>query len=885
MRRIFLAVSLWLPLACGQSVFVNEIHYDNTGTDTGEAIEIAGPAGTDVGGWRIVRYNGSVPGAGVVYTTPAAAETFAAGTVIPDTTGTGFGFLVIQYPADGLQNGPNDGLALVDAGNRVVQFLCYEGVMRAAGAEPTAENPAAGMTCTDIGVAQLGTSPVGWSLRLAGTGLVYGDFVWDGATPNTFGQINTGQVFSSLSPLTLEDVRRPEGNAGTTEFAFPVRLGAPAGPGGVNFIFATADGSATAADGDYEPTGLSFALGRIEPGQTSATITVLVNGDTKPEFDENFTVRLIGVTGATVVRGVATGTILNDDGPPSCESTHAISQVQGSSGTSPLVSRAVVLDGVVTANKFNGFFVQEPDADVDGNPETSEAIFVFTSNANGPPAGSFVCVTGTVTEFATSFSTLTQLTNARVEVLRGGVTLPAPIILSSEFPHPDGGLDQLERWEGMRITALAFTAASGTTELGFESAAFYAVVQGMSPPFREPGIQAPRGVPSDSSKTIPPIPLFDSNPELIRIDLRRQNQASGLAVTAGQTVRNVVGVLDFNSRGFEIAQDFNLRAEVSGPAVFRAIPAPTANEITIGSMALRNYTGAPAQLDKAVRVIRNALHYPDVLGVTEVNTLGALQSLTAALNAEQPGLGYEAFLGTTGGSQNVGFLVKTSRITLTGTPQQALENGMFVDPADGIAKRLHDRAPLVLQARAGDFTFTAVMVHLRSLIDVESEVPASLRNTVTEGQRTRVKRRLAAEDIARYLQQRQTADPEERIFVMGDFNAFPFSDGYVDVLGTITGDPVPENEVVEASGDLVNPNFVNLVATAKVTEEERYSYIFEGSRQVLDHILASQTAAGFVSRLVYARVNAWFPEQLATDSIRPERLSDHDPALLYVTVR
>lgn len=884
MRRIFLAVSLWLPLACGQSVFVNEIHYDNTGTDTGESIEIAGPAGTDVSGWRIVRYNGSVPGAGVVYTNPAATETFAVGTVIPDSTGTGFGFLVIQYPADGLQNGANDGFALVDGGNRVVQFLCYEGVMTAGGTAPTAENPAAGMTCTDIGVAQLGTSPVGWSLRLAGTGLVYGDFIWNPAAPNTFGQINTGQVFSSLSPLTLEDVSRQEGNAGTTEFAFPVRLGAPAGQGGVNLIFATADGSGTAADGDYKPTGLSLALGRIEPGQMSTTITVLVNGDTKPEFDETFTVRLMGVTGATVVKGTATGTILNDDGPPNCESTHAISQVQGPTATSPLVGRTVVLDGVVTANKFNGFFVQEPDADADGNPETSEGIFVFANNANGPAVGSLVCVTGTVTEFATSFSTLTQLTNARTQVVRSGVALPAPIVLTSEFPHPDGGLDQLERWEGMRITAPAFTATSGTTEAGFESSAFYAVVQGILPPFREPGIQAPRGVPSGSTKTIPPIPLFDSNPELIRIDLRGQNQPQGPAVTAGQTVRNVVGVLDFNSRGFEIAQDADVQAQITGPSTFRAVPAATASEITLGHVALRNYTGAPAQLDKALRMVRDVLRYPDVLGVTEVSALGALRNLASGLN-EQPGLAYEAFLGTTGGAQNVGFLVKTSRITLTGTPQQALESSMFVDPADGISKRLHDRAPLVLQARAGDFAFTAVLVHLRSLIDVESEVPASLQNAVTEGQRTRVKRRLAAEDIARYLQQRQAADPDERLFVMGDFNAFPFSDGYVDVLGTITGDPVPENDVVEASGDLVNPNFVNLVATAKVSEEERYSYIFDGSRQVLDHILASQSGAGFVSRLVYARGNAWFPEQLATDTTRPERVSDHDPALIYVTVR
>jgi hypothetical protein len=45
--------------AMAQTVFVNEIHYDNTGTDSGEAIEIAGPVGTDLSGWSLVLYNGA----------------------------------------------------------------------------------------------------------------------------------------------------------------------------------------------------------------------------------------------------------------------------------------------------------------------------------------------------------------------------------------------------------------------------------------------------------------------------------------------------------------------------------------------------------------------------------------------------------------------------------------------------------------------------------------------------------------------------------------------------------------------------------------------------------------------------------------------------------
>ncbi len=40
-------------------VFINEIHYDNTGADSREVCEIAGTAGTDLAGWKLVFYNGN----------------------------------------------------------------------------------------------------------------------------------------------------------------------------------------------------------------------------------------------------------------------------------------------------------------------------------------------------------------------------------------------------------------------------------------------------------------------------------------------------------------------------------------------------------------------------------------------------------------------------------------------------------------------------------------------------------------------------------------------------------------------------------------------------------------------------------------------------------
>ena len=147
-----------------------EIHYDNAGTDTGEAIEVEGAAGTDLAGWNVVLYNGSN---GAPYDTRPLSGT------IPNMCG-GRGVVVITWPSNGIQNGSPDGIALVSPTATVVEFLSYEGVLTAVG------GPADGMTSTDIGVAQSTSSPVGHSLQRDAAG------AWQAAQPATFGTCNTG---------------------------------------------------------------------------------------------------------------------------------------------------------------------------------------------------------------------------------------------------------------------------------------------------------------------------------------------------------------------------------------------------------------------------------------------------------------------------------------------------------------------------------------------------------------------------------------------------------------------------------------------------------------------------------------------------------------------
>jgi hypothetical protein len=191
---------------------------------------------------------------------------------------------------------------------------------------------------------------------------------------------------------------------------------------------------------------------------------------------------------------------------------------------------------------------------------------------------------------------------------------------------------------------------------------------------------------------------------------------------------------------------------------------------------------------------------------------------------------------------------------------------------------LNDRPPLVLDASAwrpnGEpFDFTVVANHLRSLIGIDD--PA-------DGARVRAKRRAQAEYLAALVQDRQAATPSARILVVGDFNAFEFSDGYVDSIGTIRGVPTGDAHVVLASPDLVDPDLVNLID--RLTPDQRYSYVYDGNAQAIDHALATMSMAAWVGRVAFGRSNADFPQVYRSDPSRPERLCDHDGLVTYVSL-
>jgi hypothetical protein len=170
-------------LVYSQNAWINELHYDNAGTDAGEFIEVViQNAGTySLADFSVVLYNGSN---GQSYDTKTL-DLFATGVV----SGS-YSLYYYSYPANGIQNGAPDGMALVYQGAVISgQWLSYEGTMTAA------IGPASGMLSVDIGVIETGTEVIGNSLQLAGLGASYSDFLWQGPADDTPGQLNNNQTF------------------------------------------------------------------------------------------------------------------------------------------------------------------------------------------------------------------------------------------------------------------------------------------------------------------------------------------------------------------------------------------------------------------------------------------------------------------------------------------------------------------------------------------------------------------------------------------------------------------------------------------------------------------------------------------------------------------
>ena len=603
----------------------------------------------------------------------------------------------------------------------------------------------------------------------------------------------------------------------------------------------------------------------------------------------------------------------------------AISAIQGDGVASPYERQQVKTSGVVTARRRDGFFLQTPDGKDDKDPKTSEGIYVFTKDAPSADAaiGSLISITGQVQEFrprAANGATLpiTEISmfadRDKIQVLEKSVSLPKPVeITAADFK--ENSITELEKYEGMRVIVpqLFVVAPTGGRTNNVENTSesngtFFGVVKGMEKPFRGAGydifeyIFLSKSEKESFQKEHPGIKLFDGNPERLRIESLGLDGGTPLDVAAGTTLKDLSGVMHYSYNTWTILTDPNARPSVAGyESTVVKLPAATDRQFAVAGMNLENFfddvddpgikedivktEALKARMNKISLTIRERMQMPDVIGVVEAENLAVLKRLAEKINSDAVAAGkpdpkYAAFLedGNDGRGIDNGFLVKTSRIKVVEVKQYGKDE-KFASPGSSNEIYLNDRPPLMLRASMADpktgepFAFTVIVNHLKSFLGY---------NDPKRQDAVRLKKRLQAEFLAKLVETRQKADPNERIILLGDFNAYQFSDGIVDVVGTIKGTPAAKDAVLNPSDDLVNPDLVNLVDL--ITEKQRYSYNYDGNGQVLDHMIVTANLVPYVGGFGYARVNADFPESYRSDAARPERYSDHDAAIGYFSI-
>lgn len=856
--------------------FINEILYDPAGADTNERVEIAGTAGLNLAGWTLVLYNGN---GGAPYTTIALS-----GTLPDQDDGNG----ALSFATPGIQNGSPDGLALVDAAGQVIQFLSYEGSFVANG------GAANGMTSVDIGVAQSGGEPATQSLQLKGAGTESEDFGWTAASASSFGAVNTGQDFTPGNPngtLRIRDASVAEGNAGLTNLTFTVdRTGGATGAVSADYSVAFGSGAGAASPGDL--SGALSGTVSFAAGQTRATVTIQVVADTLAEADERFTVSLAKATGgATIGRETATGAIINDD-----LLALRVYEIQGEGHRSAYDGQTVATGGIVTALASNGYYLQ--DATGDGNARTSDGVFVFTGSApSGLSVGDAIRLVARIDEFTGSDATLLPLTElvpvGTPTIVSSGNALPAAVLIGpdgvrppteildddrlSDYDPANDGLDFYESLEGMRVTvqsphSVAKTDGSVWTVAGNAdgvaatnvSAAGYLVIDG-----GEGGL----GVVNSGAGS-------DFNPERILIGTLTGTVPT---VQAGAVFDDVTGVVSYRSGNFTVLA--TTTPTVATPAPATADPTTLSgggNQMLVATYNVLNLdpNDDPARFARLGRDIGNALNAPDVVvlqevqdndGATNSSVTSAsltLQKLVDAIFAET-GIRYtyidnsfiadDANGGEPGGNIRVAMLYRADHV-------QLIEGSVRPIPAATGAAQATDPTNAFFAARpplVADFLFNGEQVtvignHFTSK-GGSGSLAGAIQPSIAGGEVDRVAQAAVVND---YVDTLLATNPAARIVVAGDLNDFQFE----EPLQVLTGNATFAGGTIAAGGTAVLENL-----TYRLAPNERYSYVFDGNAQQLDHVLVSAgLEAGALIDVVHIN--------------RDEFASDHDPVLVQLSV-
>jgi predicted extracellular nuclease len=665
----------------------------------------------------------------------------------------------------------------------------------------------------------------------------------------------------------------------------PVVAACPASLPVVLGVGGTANLSANDADGVVSTAAISsvavagISLDNVVPGNP-LTAQLQVSADTAAG---NYPV-MVTFSNTDTPAQTASCTVNVNVAPPAVVAR--IHDIQGAAHLSPRNGQAVsAVPGIVTAVRSNGFNLQDPVPDA--NPATSEAIFVFTSSAPTVSVGDAVQVNGTVSEFRPGGSdgrtnlTTTEIINPVVMVLSSGNALPPAVVLGAGGRViPSAVID--DDAAGDVETSGSFDVATDAIDF-FESLEAMrvrinnAVAVGPSNSFGEVPVLADNGAVSTLRTPRGGIVInsTDFNPERLILD---DVILSTPSVNVGDGLSTVTAVVDysFGNWKFDVTEpvtaiDNGLTAEVSGLV-------STPSKLTIGSYNVENLApgNPPAKFAALAGQIVNGLRAPDIVALMElqdnngatdngvVDATTTFNMLIAAIQAAGgPAYQFRSINpvndedgGEPGGNIRVGFLfnparvsfvdragggplVATTVVSTSSGPRLSVSPGR-IDPAN--TAFANSRKPLV-----GEFLFNG-----RKLFVIANHFNSKGGDDPLFGhlqpptRSSEVQRHQQANVVNGFVKSILAADSNASVVVLGDLNDFEFSE-------TLT--------LLKAGGALVD-----LVDT--LPPSERYTYVFDGNSQVLDHILVSNALAQFAQPKVdIVHMNAEFAAQV----------SDHDP--------
>ena len=531
-----------------------------------------------------------------------------------------------------------------------------------------------------------------------------------------------------------------------------------------------------------------------------------------------------------------------------------IFEIQGSGLVSPFKDQYVTTKGnIVTAVGPKGFFIQTPVLKTDYDAATSDGLYVYTGKTPSTTVGDEVNITGSVVEY----KKLTEYAyGSQVSIISSGNVVPPVVKFDENTPSPEQPTEnEMERYEGMIVTF------EGTVTGASDKFSVASVVARSNRTFREPGIAYPGET---------DLPVWDGNPEIFEIDTDVFGGPK-LSLFANQAV-TVTGPLGSSYYSKYQVWPTSITAGAE-PALLGQVRHKADGEMTVGSLNMyrpseiaKDYL---ARLSKISQFVRNEMHSPDILAVSEIGTLEVLKTIAEQIHSDDGSVNYTSYLveGNDIGGIDVGFLVRS-----TVEMDEITQYGKDINFVYGTYDRpLNDRPPLLFKGRViadgSNFPIQVLVVHNRSLSNVDSS------------ERVRLKRLAQAQFVANIVQDIQSVDPDVNLVVTGDFNAYQFSDGYVDVLGQITGTSTEEGNM-HWEPSPVYPVITNQVNN--IPAEEQYSFVFRGSAQVLDHALTTANLDSLVTEFQYARGNSDAPSDLVNQDHTAMRASDHDGIVLFI---